>query len=104
MVLENEEIDEGQPLDIPASFHGTWAKRRFPSLTGVVFVISINTGEVIDCHVLSNSCQKCVLERSKCHDGDQFVQWRIEHEALNDCDINFKGSSQAMEAKGAKIV
>ena len=105
MVLEeNQEIDEGQPVDILVSFDGTWAKRGFTSLTGVVFVISTDTGEVLDCHVLSKSCQKCALKRSKCHDGDQFEQWRIKHEALNDCDINFKSSSQAMEAKGAKSV
>ena len=67
-------------------------------------MFSIDTGEVLDCHVLSKSCQKCALKRSNCYDDDQFEQWRIEHEALNNCDINFEGSSPVMEAEGAKIV
>ena len=104
-VLEdNQEIDEGQPVDITVSLDGTWAKRGFTSLNGVVFVISVDIGEVLDYHVLSKSCQKCALKRSKCDDDDEFEQWRIEHEALNNCDINFDGSSPAMEAEGAKNV
>ena len=38
-----EENDERQPVDIPVSFNGTWAKRGFRSLTGVVFVDQGNT-------------------------------------------------------------
>ena len=34
-------------VDIPVSFDGTWAKRGFTSLNGVVFVISVDTGEVL---------------------------------------------------------
>ena len=30
-------------VDIAVSFNGTWAKRGFTSLTGVVFVISVYT-------------------------------------------------------------
>ena len=101
---ENQENDEGQPADIPLSFDGTWAKRGFTLLTGVVFVISIDSGEVLDYHVLSKSCQKCALKRSKCDNDEEFEEWKIEHEALNDCDINFEGSSPAMESEGAKIL
>ena len=90
-------------MNIPVSFDGTWAKRGFTSLNGVVLVITIDTGEVSDYHVLSKPCQKCALKKSKCED-DEFEQWIIEHEVLNNCDINFDGSSPAMEAEGAKIV
>ena len=58
---ENQEIDKGQPVDFPVSFDGTWAKRSFTSLNGVVFVISVDTGEVLDYHLLSKSCQMCAL-------------------------------------------
>ena len=44
-------------LDVALSFDATWAKRRFSSLTSVAFVISIDTGEVLDYHVLSKVCQ-----------------------------------------------
>ena len=61
VLKENQEIDEGQPVDFPVSFDGTWAKRGFTSLNGVVFVISFDTGEVLDYHVLSKSCPMCAL-------------------------------------------
>ena len=51
-------------VDAAVSFDGTWAKRGFTSLTGVVFVISVDTGEVLDYHVLSKECRKCTMKRS----------------------------------------
>ncbi len=74
------------------SFDSTWAKRSFTSLTGVVFVISIDSGEILDYHVLSKSCRKCALKRSTCDDDNQFEEWKIEHEVLNEGDSNFEGS------------
>ena len=103
VLKENGEVDNGQPVEIAVSFDGTWAKRGFTSLTGVVFVISLDTGEVLDYHVLSKTCQKCALKKSKCENDNEF-EWKMEHEASNECDINFHGSSPAMEADGAKVL
>ncbi|CAB4030044.1 Hypothetical predicted protein [Paramuricea clavata] len=44
-------------VDVAVSFDGTWAKRGFTSLTGVVFVLAVDTGEVLDYHVLSKECR-----------------------------------------------
>lgn len=91
-------------VDAAVSFDGTWAKRGFTSLTGVVFVISVDTGEVLDYHVLSKECRKCTMKRSQCQTDEEFEAWQIEHLASNACDINFNGSSPAMEAEGAIVV
>lgn len=48
---ENVKFDDGQPVDIAAGFYGIWTKRGLTSLTGVVFVMSVETGEVLDHHV-----------------------------------------------------
>ena len=96
---ENPEKDEQDILDTAISFDGTWAKRGFTSLTGVVFAISVDTGEVLDYHVLSKSCLKCTLKKRKCSD-EVFEEWLLEHE----CDINFAGSSPAMESEGASVL
>ena len=40
--------DKTSVIDAAVSFDGTWAKRGFTSLTGVVFVIYVDTGEVFD--------------------------------------------------------
>ena len=86
-------------LDVAVSFDGTWAKRGFTSLTGVVFVISIDTGGVLDYHVLSKTCQKCSLKKSKVTE-EEFEEWLLEHE----CDINFLGSSPAIQTEGANVL
>ena len=97
---ENPDKDENNTLDAAVSFDGTWAKRGFTSLTGVVFVISVDTGEILDYYVLSKSCQKCALKKSKDLSDEEFEEWLLEHE----CDINFAGSSPAMESEGAVVL
>lgn len=49
---ENGESDTGNIRDAAVSFDAMLAKRGFTSLTGVVFVVSVDTGEVLDYHVL----------------------------------------------------
>ena len=61
----SEELGDGGVVDIGVSFDKTWAKRGFTSQTGVVFVISLDTGKVLDYHCLSKLCQKCSLRKSK---------------------------------------
>ena len=50
---EDDSILDGTTLDVAVSFHGTWAKRGHTSLFGVVFAISVDSGEVLDYEVLS---------------------------------------------------
>ena len=97
---ENPEKDLDDTLDAVVSFGGTWAKQGFTSLTGVVFVISVDTGEVLDYRVLSKACQKCALKKAKGVNEEEFEEWLLEHE----CDINFAGSSPAMECEGAVVL
>ena len=94
-----------ETLDAAVSFDGTWAKRGFTSLTGVVFVISVDTGEVLDYHVSSKACQKCASKKTECEgNDDSFEEWSREHIAYGECDINVTGSSPAMEAEGAVVL
>ena len=64
----------------------------------------MDTGEVLDYHVLSKECPKCLLKRSQFTDANKFEEWRLEHVAAGDCDINFEESSPAMEAEGAVVL
>ncbi|CAB4029748.1 Hypothetical predicted protein, partial [Paramuricea clavata] len=59
-----EQANDDTVMDIAVSFDKTWAKQRFASLMGVVFVIALDTGEVLDYHALSKECRKCVMKRS----------------------------------------
>ena len=56
---ESGDNNNDEVVDAAVSFAGTWAKRGFTSLTGVVFVMSVNTGEVLDYHVLSKLSEVC---------------------------------------------
>ena len=86
---ENPDLDKDDTLDVAVSFDGTWAKRGFTSLTGVVFAISVDSGEVLDYTVLSKACQKCSLKQSQCEgDDERFQEWRREHLASGECDIS----------------
>ena len=102
---ESNQSEEGHIVDAAVSFDGTWAKRGFTSLIGVAIVISVDTGEVLDYHVLSKTCQKCSKKKTECEgDEERLEKWRMEHITAGECDINFTGSSPAMEAEGAVIM
>ena len=58
-------------VDATVSFYGSWTRGGFTSLTGVVFVLSVDTGEVLDYHVLSKSCQRLALEKGRCNSDDK---------------------------------
>ena len=89
---ENPEKDRNDVLDAIVSFDSTWAKRGFASLTGVVFFISVDTGEVLDYHVLSKACQKCALKKAKNLSEEEFEEWLLKHEY----EINFADRSPAI--------
>jgi hypothetical protein len=75
ILQENDGLGSTETLDAAVSFDETWAKRGFTSLTGVVFVISADTGEVLDYHVLSKACQKCARKKTQCEgDDDSFEE------------------------------
>ncbi|EDO36644.1 predicted protein [Nematostella vectensis] len=46
----------------------------------------------------------CTINRGKISDDGEFEDWRLEHVASGACDINFVGSSPAMEAEGAVVL
>ncbi|XP_028419014.1 uncharacterized protein LOC114544628 [Dendronephthya gigantea] len=47
---------------------------------------------------------KCSLKKLKCTTDEEFEEWEIEHVFSGECDINFGGSSPAMEMEGAKVL
>ena len=54
-----DEYNQDEIVNIDASFDGTWQKRGFSSLNGIVTVISNDAGKCIDFHVLSKKCSGC---------------------------------------------
>ena len=77
----NGAVDDGQLIDVSVSVDAAWQKRYgFNSLVGMVFVISIDTGQVLDYVVKCLFCQK-----SKSH-KNATDEWKSKHKA--ECCVN----------------
>ena len=100
----HQELDSSQKdvYDVEISIDGTWMKRGFSSLYGCVFVISEETGLVMDFVVLSKYCKICEIWSKRDSHSPEYLEWKKNHEDL--CSLNFKKSSKAMEAEGAVML
>ena len=102
---ENDSSTENYILGIAVSFDGTWAKRGHTSLFCIVYVISFDTGEVIDYEVLSKFCKTCQYYDSKKEEGfASYEKGMAAHKEARKRSINYEGSSNAMEIEGALMM
>lgn len=82
--------------DFQVSVDGTWQKRGFSSLNGVVTVVSSHTRKCIDFYVLSKKCKGCEIW-SKRQDHPKYLEWKAMHK----CQANHNKSPGAMQSIGA---
>lgn len=94
--IEAVEVNEGS-RDIAAAFDGTWQKRGYTSLNGVITVTSFDTGRVLDVECLAKFCFGCVNK-----DITNNPENTAKHRAI--CSSNYIGSSGGMEVAGAKAL
>ena len=86
-------------IDVAVTCDGTWSKRGFTATYGVVLVVSWETGMVLDYEILSKRCNTCERQKTRWReDSNQFKEWMEVHK--DNCAINHKGSSPAMECEG----
>ena len=78
------------------SIDGSWSSRGWSARDGVVAVISIDTGKILDVVHLSNQCNGCSQKERQREDGTlskmEFLRWYIDHEPS--CYLNHDGSAQ----------
>lgn len=91
------EPQEDGNFDIGVSGDGTWRKRGYSSLYGVVTALSTITGKVVDVEVMSKNCKECTGWRGK-EGTKKFQDWWEGHQHL--CEANYLGSSGSMNASG----
>ena len=96
---EPDQIEDGEDIIacVSVTVDGTWQKRGHSSKLGVVFVISVDTGEILDYEVKSLFCHECKEHTNWDVESEKYKQWKESH----DCQINHKGSSEEMEAVAA---
>lgn len=71
------------------SVDGSWQKRGYSSLNGIVSCISVDTGKVLDIEIMSQFCRICGT-RSRTHEAIDY-----QHICRNHC-----GSASSMETVG----
>ncbi|KAG8229879.1 hypothetical protein J437_LFUL008271 [Ladona fulva] len=76
---------------------GSWSKRGFSSMYGVITLIGQKTSKVLDNAVKSTFCHVCISMKSKAGTAE-FDQWYSEHK--EQCFINHDGSAGKMEVDG----
>ena len=87
--------------NVAVTVDGTWQQRGHASKIGMVFIVSVDTSEVLDYEIKSLICHVCTVNQSKRTEND-FNEWFKSHE--NECYINHSGSSDLMETNGAKEI
>lgn len=75
--------------DIAAAFDGSWQRRGFSSLNGVLTATSISTGQVLDCAIFSKYC---------------ICKLRFEGKHSDKCIANYSGTSGGMEVEGVRQI
>ncbi len=88
------EAGEDGITDIAVSGDGTVRKRKLKSSCGVVSVISLITGKVLDAEIMSKEYRECIVNTRK-EGSPEFVEWWESHQHA--CHAHFHGSSGAMD-------
>ena len=88
-------------IDVTVTCDGTWSKRGFTALYGIVVVMSWDSGQVLDAVALCKQGNVCKQKESTM-DEQEFLEWYAVHE--ESCNSNYLGSSPAMEAEGTSCL
>lgn len=86
-------IEDGEQ-GIVVSGDGSWRKRGFTSLYGLVTLIGYNCGKIVDCVVKSKYCKACEYWSNK-KNTDEYAEWAESH--VGECAVNHYGSAGKME-------
>ena len=93
--------DNTEIVDTAVSCDGSWQRRGYSSLNGVVTVISMTTGKVLDCEAMSRYCKMCnIKEKLKKIDPNGYSVWKASH----NCQLNYRGSAPGMEVTSAQRI
>ena len=92
----NDAKEKESTADIGVSVDGTWQRRGYASLNGVIAANS----KVVDVETVSRCCKACQSEESlRGVNKEKFEEWKKDHE--KDCQANYSGSAPGMETEGA---
>lgn len=92
---------DSEVVNTSVSCDGSWQRRGFASLNGVVTAISIDNGKILDVEAMNRICKSCSLKsKLKETDPDAYAIWKLSHT----CTLNYTGSAPGMESVGTKKI
>ena len=96
--------NKGLPEDsLTVSGDGSWPKRGFTALLGIVSLIGKYTNKVIDVVVKSKICQACSNYSKKFPENtSEFDAWFTEHCEAGNCTRDHDGSVGLIEVEGVE--
>ena len=95
------DTDNEPTIDAEVSCDGTWQRRGYSSRNGVVSVISMKTGKILDVESMNKTCKACCLnENLMNNDPVAYNAWKENHK----CTFNYQGTAGGMEPEGAKRI
>ena len=81
-------------VDCAVTVNGTWQKLYgHNSKLGAIFVLSADTGEVLDYVIMSTYRNECQYHQNDDIDSKKYKNWKGNH----NCGINHHGSADVME-------
>ena len=87
-------------LDMGVTVDGTWQRRGYSSMNGVVVAISVVNGKITDMEPLSRYCRQWFVQGNALQNNkEQLAVWKKSHE--KECKLNIIGNPSAMEPERA---
>ena len=97
------EPNESGMVEIAVSYDGAWSKHGYTANYKVGFVISVDTGEVVDYDFESELCMECAITKQQLgEDSCEFSMWFSGHK--DQCTQTHTGSSGSMQCSIAKKI
>lgn len=93
-IKKASEAKNCETAELTVSGDGTWKKRGFTSLFGIVSVIGYHTGKVLDVIIKNSYCKMCEYW-DKRKETAEYLQWKTEHDSQ--CLANHEESAGKME-------
>ena len=88
-------------VDASISKDGSWQRRGYSSLNGTFTAMSLKTGKVLDCEIMTRYCKACKLKgKLKNSNPVALYENRMKKHRKN-CPLNHSGSAGVMEVTGA---
>ena len=76
LLSEGKDLNDATVIETAVSCDGSWQKRAYSSLNGVVTVISVDNAKILDIEATTRTCKSCLLhEKLGTFDPKCFKEW-----------------------------